>query len=135
MTQVAEYFRSDEVDWNTLRPKVGAGDSVLRLLSFAPAQQFSDVVQPSGEFPRIWLAPIGKRVLRYQPLEECLALFREFADIEQTPEGAQGFANKYGLLGGGKTARVDWILGESRRMSEAVLKWEEWSSPGLMDTI
>ena len=44
----------------------------------------------------LYLAPTGSSAFVYRPMEKHPAMFREFADVELTPEGVVGFANKYG---------------------------------------
>ena len=44
----------------------------------------------------LYLTAIGTRSMVYRPLEDYPAMFREFADVELTPEGVVSFANKYG---------------------------------------
>lgn len=44
----------------------------------------------------LYLTSIGTRSWVYRPLEDYPAMFREFADVELTPEGVVSFANKYG---------------------------------------
>lgn len=53
---------------------------------------------PEKEMPQIFLVARGNATLRYRPLDQYPGLFREFADLDQTPESAKTFADKYGLL-------------------------------------
>ena len=43
-----------------------------------------------------YLIPIGRSGFIYRPMEEHPSMFREFADLEPTPEAVVSFANKYG---------------------------------------
>jgi hypothetical protein len=44
------------------------------------------------------IEPISDKRVWYRPLEKHPALFREFADTEQSPDGVLAFAGKFGLL-------------------------------------
>ena len=59
---------------------------------------------PEIAWPQILFVARGNATLRYRPLDRHPGLFREFADLEQTPESTKAFADKYGLLFPGKSA-------------------------------
>lgn len=46
----------------------------------------------------IFLTPKHDDTVRYRPFEENSALFMELAEVSQTPEGVNAFADRFGLL-------------------------------------
>jgi hypothetical protein len=95
----------------------------------------SAIDAPRGAKPELMLvepAPMGvsRVVRRYQPLNEETGLFREFAQIKETPEGVIDFANKYGALGGDKLpqrVRIPKIdaKGQPHYEGEPITAWHE----------
>ena len=72
-----------------------------------------------------FLVPDGQETLRYRPLDKYPALFREFADAKISPEGANAFADKYGLLHTRDDIEpVEYFFDEINRMRSAVEMWE-----------
>lgn len=73
-----------------------------------------------------FLIPIGRATLRYHPLEEFPALFREFACNKHTPQDAIDFTHKYGFVfdHGNRMAIEHWCE-ESAGMAHAIAVWEE----------
>ena len=59
-----------------------------------PANQRMEA--PAGAY----LIPTGTSSFVYQPMHDYPAMFREFADVELSPEGVVSFANKYGSPAG-----------------------------------
>ncbi len=59
-----------------------------------PANQRAEA--PAGAY----LIPTGTSSFVYQPMNGYPAMFREFADVELSPEGVVSFANKYGAPSG-----------------------------------
>lgn len=69
------------------------------------------------------LEPKSDRTIRYRPLDEHPALFKEFAELDSSPEAILEFANKYGLLNDdGPPCRLwnDGII----TLKAAVILWE-----------
>ena len=53
---------------------------------------------PAGPAGGAHLRPKDGPRERYRPLSEAPALFMEFAEVPETPEGVLAFANRYGLI-------------------------------------
>lgn len=76
----------------------------------------------------------------YHPLSRYPTLFREFAEIEKTPEKVLAFASKYGPInnftqhasGRYCSLLVDWYVA-SDRLADAISRWEEAIARGKMD--
>jgi hypothetical protein len=82
---------------------------------------------------RLILVPDGFQSTRYHPLADHTALFRNFADVDPSPEGVQAFANRYGLL---KKPEEEGPIAtwydRIRRMKNAVNLWEKGRVEGNM---
>lgn len=57
------------------------------------------LLEPRFQTDPLFVVPKGKAKKRYRPLVEHDALFRQFAELQQTPEAVAGFASDFGLLG------------------------------------
>ena len=84
-------------------------------------------IEALGNPPMLWLKPQGGAAIRYRPLVEHPALFREFASLERTDEGFKAFADRYGPIrhevrGLGKPL-LDWYQ-EHQWMLDLVELWE-----------
>jgi hypothetical protein len=79
----------------------------------------SDHDQQVGKSPEkttLALVPRDDAAFRtWYPLEESVALYRELADIDPTPEGILAFARRYGLLGPGAEIVADVPAAEGVR--------------------
>jgi hypothetical protein len=86
---------------------------------------------PGGPTSEMWLVestPVGvsTMVRWHQPLNENTGLFREFAQVDVTPEGVIAFANRYGSLGGELGQLV--TLGNRRAKEKSVYRGEAISA-------
>lgn len=79
------------------------------------------------------LKPRSDKVINYRPLDERPALFREFADLEQTPEAVQAFANAHGMLGTifEQSIEVGWYR-DIKEIRFAIAMWERGSQHALV---
>jgi hypothetical protein len=63
---------------------------------------------------------------RYAPMEHEQVLYRTFADLDSSPEGIQGFANKYGLLGVWGTVWPEDTTTVMPVHGEPVAQWQQY---------
>ena len=84
-----------------------------------------------------YFVPIGRRTIRYRPLEEHPALFMEFAQLSQSSTGlptsqdVKEFVDKYGLLKSSqKPLRVGDVIWDSMRMKDGVYWWRKGEQTG-----
>lgn len=57
------------------------------------------LLQMGSRVEPLFIVPLGKAMKRYRPLSQHPALFRQFADLDETPKDAVAFTGEFGPLG------------------------------------
>ena len=70
-------------------------------------------------------SPFDRHLRTYEPLLERTGLFRELASIAATKTEVQAFADRFGLLGVGKTTVVKTESGLQSVRGESLADWEQ----------
>lgn len=90
------------------------------------------VQAPAG----LYLTPIGTSFFVYRPLEDYPAMYREFADVELSPDGVRSFANKYGSPEGDRIGyqgnHLEFIFIQIQKMRAAVEQCERGDMDALI---
>ena len=66
--------------------------------AFSEWHLIKDMYKRQFEYAHLCLYPNSQEMEEYEPLKECSGLFREFANLKDSPEQYLRFVNDYGLL-------------------------------------
>lgn len=78
------------------------------------------------------LKPKSDRTIRYRPLDEHPALFKKFAELDNSPEATLEFANQYGLIDDIKSSYCELWYSKIEGMRTGIAMWERGSKRRLV---
>ena len=71
------------------------------------------------------IEPIGKGVMKFDPMQSSPSMYVEFANIPKTDDGLISFADRFGLLQEGQPAQPEYWFFQIDRMKTAIAMWEK----------